>query len=112
LRCSCWSREESLIGARIEVRNAMSVVGRGAVLIGYLREGSARAGQVTRPLSLGPGPDRRLEVAVVQRLTSMEAGSDAVGLVFRNAPGLAELQRALPAGSMLSLEEPPEGGDR
>ena len=94
------------MGARIEVRNAIAVVGRGAVLIGYVRSGTARAGQLTGPLSLGSVADRRLEVAAVQRLNSVEAGGDAVGLVFRRPPGLAELQRALPAGSMLALEEP------
>ena len=84
------------MSARIEVRNAIAVVGRGAVLIGYVRAGAARAGQVTGPLSIGPAGGRRLEVAVVQRLSSAEAGGDAIGLVFRHPPSLAEISRCCP----------------
>ena len=90
------------MGAEIEVRNAITIVGRGSVLIGYVRAGKPRAGQVTGPLPLGNARERSLEVGAVQRLSSTEGGN-AVGLVFRNPPPLSELQKALPAGAVLLL---------
>ena len=94
------------MGAEVEVRNAVSIVGHGTVLIGYVRSGTAAAGQVTLPLKLGDAPERVLEVGSVQRLSSTEGGGPAVGLVFVNAPRLDDLRRALPAGSILVLTEP------
>lgn len=97
------------MGAEIEVHNAITIAGRGAVLIGYVRTGTARIGQLTVPLVLGPAAQRRLEVSAVERLSSMQAGGGpAVGLVFLNPPPLGDLQRVLPAGSILVLEEPGE----
>jgi len=93
-------------GACIEVHNAITIAGRGAVLIGHVRTGTARVGQVTAPLVLGHAAARRLEVSAVERLSSMQAGGPAVGLVFRNPPPLGDLRHALPVGSILVLEEP------
>jgi len=98
------------MSAEIDVRNAINIVGRGAVLIGHVRTGAARVGQVTLPLVLGRAPARRLQVSVVERLSSMQAGGAAVGLVFLDPPQLGDLMRALPAGSILVLEEPSEHG--
>lgn len=94
--------------AEIEVRNAIAVAGAGAVLIGYVRSGTARVGQVTVPLALGVAAARRLEILSVERLTSMEAGGPAIGLIFRNPPHLNDLRRTLPAGTLLVLEDPNE----
>ncbi|MEP6574119.1 MAG: hypothetical protein ABJD11_15575 [Gemmatimonadota bacterium] len=96
--------------AEIQVRNAIFISGRGAVLIGFVRAGAPRIGQLTAPLVLKGNAERRLEVAAVENLHSAESGGSAVGLVFRNPPELADLRRALPAGSMLALEDgaPPE----
>jgi hypothetical protein len=93
------------VGAEIEVRNVIAIIGRGAVLIGYVRGGTPRIGQSTAVLDLGRSGERRLEVSAVERLSSMEAGGTAIGLVFRNPPSVAELQQALPGGALLSLEE-------
>ena len=98
------------MSAEIEVQNVMSLVGRGAVLIGHVHAGAARVGQVTAPLVLGHGAPRRLEVSAVERLSSMHASGAAVGLVFRDPPQPGDLRRALPAGSILALEEPGEHG--
>ena len=92
------------MGAVIEVRNTISIVGRGTVVIGYLRTGEARAGQVTTSLRLGSAPERPLVVSVVQRLSSTE-GEQALGLVFREPPSLREIQDALPPGTMLVLSD-------
>ncbi|MGC2519319.1 MAG: hypothetical protein WA373_09485 [Burkholderiales bacterium] len=96
------------MGAKIEIRNAINIVGHGTVLIGLVRAGTARIGQVTIPLVLGHAAERRLEVSAVERLSSVQAGGPAVGLVFRDSPHLRDLQRALPAGSILVLEDPGE----
>jgi translation elongation factor EF-Tu-like GTPase len=95
----------------VQVRNAISISGRGAVLIGYVRGGTPRVGQLTRPLSLGLESERRLEVTAVETLHSAEAGGPAVGLVFRNPPKLGDLRRALPAGTILILEDSDPAGD-
>ena len=94
------------MGAEIEVHNVITLGGRGAVLIGFVRAGAARAGQVTVPIALGDAAERRLEVSAVERLSSMEAGGPPVGLVFRNPPHRDELRRRFPEGSILVLEEP------
>ena len=93
------------MGAEIEVRNAVTIVGHGTVLIGYVRSGMAAAGQVTPPLKLADGPKRSLVLKSVQRLSSTEGGGPAVGLVFVNGPRLEDLRSALPAGSVLLLED-------
>ncbi|MBE0621042.1 MAG: hypothetical protein IH605_10650 [Burkholderiales bacterium] len=94
------------IGAQIEVSNAMFLAGRGAVILGHVREGTARVGQLTAPLVLGAGAAQRLEVSVVERLSSMDRGGQAVGIAFRKPPDLNDLKRSFPAGSILVLEEP------
>lgn len=94
------------VGAEIEVRNVIAIAGRGAVLIGYLRQGLPQIGQLTTPLEFGQAEPRRLEVVAVEKLSSMEAGGRAIGLVFRHPPALQELQRAAPRGSALQLEDP------
>jgi len=94
------------LGAEIEVHNVIAISGHGVVLIGYVRAGSARVGQVTRPLLFGHAAALRLEVSAVERLSSLETSDAAVGLVFRNPPRLDELKRALPQGSVLLLEQP------
>ena len=71
--------------AEIEVHNVISIAGRGAVLIGHLRAGTARVGQVSAPLVLGEGATRRLEVIAVERLSSMQAGGPAVVVVAARA---------------------------
>ncbi len=95
------------MSARLEVRNGVTIAGRGAVLIGFVQSGVARAGQRTPPLEFGDGPARRLEVVAVQKLASPDTSRSAVGLVFRNAPSLKALERALPGGTVLSLDDPP-----
>ena len=94
------------LGAEIEVHNVIALSGHGVVLIGYVRAGAARVGQVTRPLVLGHAAAQRLEVSSVERLSSLETSDAAVGLVFRHPPRLEELRRALPQGSFLLLEQP------
>lgn len=96
------------LGAEIEVHNAISIAGRGAVLIGHVRSGSARVGQLTAALALGDAAGRRLEVSAVERLSSMQAGGPAVGLVFSNPPHVDDMRRALPSGSILVLVDPGE----
>ncbi len=95
------------MSARLEVRNGITVAGRGAVLIGFVQAGVARTGQRTPPLDLGDGPPRRLEVLAIQKLSAADAGRSAVGLVFRSAPSLKALERALPGGTVITLEDPP-----
>ncbi len=97
-------------GAQIEVSNAIYLAGRGAVIVGHVRSGSVRIGLVTGPLVLGDAAAQRLEVSVVERLSSMDALGQAVGIAFRRSPDLDDLKRRFPAGSMLVLEEPGEAG--
>lgn len=97
-------------GARIEISNAMFLAGRGAVIIGHVRAGTVRIGQLSTPLALGGEAAQRLEVSVVERLSSMDRRGQAVGIAFRNSPDLNDLKRCLPVGSMLLLEEPGETG--
>ena len=97
-------------GARIEVSNAIYLAGRGAVIVGHVRAGTVRIGQVTAPLVLGDAGAQRLEVSVVERLSSMDARGQAVGIAFRNSPDLNDLKRKFPAGSTLVLEESGEAG--
>jgi translation elongation factor EF-Tu-like GTPase len=98
------------MGAEIEVRNVMFIAGRGTVVVGHIRTGTARIGQLTAPLELGDAAERRLEVSAVERLSSMEARGQGVGIVFRNPPYLDDLKRALPPGSILALNEPGGSG--
>ena len=97
-------------GAQIEVSNVMFLAGRGAVIVGHVRAGTARTGQVTAPLALGAKAKQRLEVSVIELLSSMDRNGQAVGIAFRKAPDLNELKRRFPAGSLLELEEPGEAG--
>jgi len=99
-------------GAQIEVSNTLFLAGRGVVIVGHVRAGAARVGQVTAPLALGAGAAQRLEVSVVERLSSTDGLGQAVGIAFRKSPELNDLKRCLPAGSMLLLEEPGEPGAR
>ena len=101
---------KAVLSIEIEVRNVMFIAGRGTVVVGHARNGVARAGQVTEPLALGSAPVRRLEVSAVERLSSMEARGQGVGIVFRDPPPLNELKRVLPPGSILLLEDPGESG--
>ena len=100
------------MNVEIEVRNVMFIAGRGAVVVGHIRGGTARIGQVTAAIECGDGAARRLEVSAVERLSSMEARGQGVGIVFRNPPHLNDLKRALPPGSILMLEEPGVPGGR
>lgn len=100
------------MGTEIVVHNVITIAGRGAVLIGFVRTGMARIGQVSTPLVLGEGAERRLEVIAVERLSSMEAGGPPVGLVFRDPPHRDELRRRLPVGSILMLEDPTDPASR
>jgi hypothetical protein len=102
----------SVTGAAIEVRNVITLGGRGAMLIGFVKAGTAHVGQVTAPLALGGAAERRLEVIAVERLSTMETGGPAVGLAFRDPPHQDDLLRRLPRGSMLLLEEPGGPGVR
>lgn len=97
------------IGARIEVSNTMFLAGRGVVVVGHVRAGTARIGQLTAPLALGAAA-QRLEVSVVERLSSIDGRGQAVGIAFRKSPELNDLKRCLPAGSMLLLEDPGAAG--
>lgn len=100
------------IGARIEVSNTLFLAGRGVVVVGHVRAGTARIGQLTAPLALGAAAAQRLEVSVVERLSSMDGQGQAVGIAFRKSPDLNDLKRCLPSGSMLLLEEPGAAGAR
>lgn len=92
-------------GAEIEIRNVMFIAGRGTVVVGHVRTGAVRIGQVTAPLALGDSMARRLEVSAVERLSSMEAKGQGVGIIFRDPPRLNELKLVLPPGSVLVFEE-------
>jgi len=96
--------------AQIEVSNTLFLAGRGVVVLGHVRAGTVRIGQLTAPLALGAAAAQRLEVSVVERLSSMDGQGQAVGIAFRKSPELNDLKRCLPAGSMLLLEEPGEAG--
>ncbi len=89
----------------LEVRNAINITGRGAVLIAFARGAMPMVGQVTPPLVFGTAAARRLEVIRLEKLTAMEVGGIAIGLVFKAPPPLAELKRAVPPGSKLLLSD-------
>jgi hypothetical protein len=93
------------MNAGIEVRNLVDVKGKGAVAIGYLREGAIRVGQQTQPLALDAGPHRILTLAAVVPMHALDGGPDAMGLVFRERPSLTELRLALTAGAFLQLQD-------
>ena len=95
------------MSAEIEVRSVIFLAGAGTVVVGHLRGGTAREGQLTTGLALGDGTPRRLEVSTVQRLSSMERNAQGIGLVFRDPPALNDLKSALPPGSVLRLEDAP-----
>jgi translation elongation factor EF-Tu-like GTPase len=91
------------MNADIEIRNVFHVKGRGAVAIGYLRQGTVRVGQQTRPLALGAGPHRVLTLAAVETMHAPDGGASALGLVFRERPSLEELRSALMPGTVLQF---------
>jgi translation elongation factor EF-Tu-like GTPase len=91
------------MNADIEIRNVFHVKGRGAVAIGYLRQGTVRVGQQTRPLALGAGPHRVLTLAAVETVHAPDGGASALGLVFRERPSLEELRLALTPGTVLQF---------
>jgi hypothetical protein len=93
------------MSADVEVRNVFDLRGRGAVAIGYLREGTIRAGQRTRPLALGAGQHRVLTLAAVEPVRSPDGGSDALGLIFRERPSLQDLRLALVPGTVIRFED-------
>ena len=80
----------------IEVRNLFNMRGRGAVAIGYLREGTVRVGQRTRPLAFGGGSERVLTLAAVEPMHAPDGGADALGLVFRERPDVVITTGAAP----------------
>jgi translation elongation factor EF-Tu-like GTPase len=104
------AEKDAQMRVEIEVRNVMFIAGRGTVVVGHVLSGAACVGQTTAPLQLGGATERRLEVSAVERLSSMEARGQGVGIVFRDPPGLNDLKRALPPGSILVLEKPGDSG--
>lgn len=94
------------MATEVEVRNAINIKGRGAVLIAFARGALPQVGQLTPPLVFGAAEGRRLEVIGLERLTAMEVGGVAIGLVFKQPPSVADFKRALPPGSKLVFENP------
>ncbi len=99
------------MNASVEVRSVFMLKGRGAVAIGYLRQGAVRVGQQTQPLALGTGPLQVLTLAAVEIVHAVEGGKDALGLVFRERPSLDALRTALAAGMMLHCSDAAVDGD-
>jgi hypothetical protein len=93
------------MSAEIEVRSLFNMRGRGAVAIGYLREGTIRVGQRTRPLALSAGQHRVLTLAAVEPVHAPDGGADALGLVFRERPSLEDLRLALAPGTVIHFED-------
>ena len=93
------------MGAAVEVHNVMMSPGRGLVLLGHVKSGSVAVGQHSTMIAFGETPSRRLEVASVERLSSMENKNPAVGISFNNPPHPEHFKRRFPAGSVLLLEE-------
>ncbi len=93
------------MGAAVEVHNVMIIPGRGLVLLGHVQSGSVAAGQQSPLIAFGETPSRRLEVASVERLSSMENKNPAVGISFNNPPHPEHFKRRFPHGSVLLLEE-------
>jgi translation elongation factor EF-Tu-like GTPase len=98
------------VPAEIEVRNVFHVKGRGAVAIGYLRQGAVRVGQQTHPLPVGAGPPRVLTLAAVEVVRSPEGGADAIGLVFVERPSLEDLRSALAPGTLIRFRDAAAAG--
>jgi selenocysteine-specific translation elongation factor len=94
------------MNADVVVRNVFHVKGRGAVAIGYLRQGTVQVGQRTQPLTLGGKARRVLTLAAVETMQAPD-GVRALGLVFRERPSLEELRWVLPPGTVLQFEDPP-----
>ena len=99
---------DALMSVEIEVRNVIFLAGRGTVVVGHVLSGVARVGLRTELLDLGGATPQRLEVSTVERLSSMDARGQAVGIVFRDPPALNDLKRILLPGNVLVLEEPAE----
>lgn len=79
--------------------------GRGAIVIGYLRRGTALIGQQTRVPAPGTGSNRVLTLAAVETVHAPDSGESALGLVFRERPTLEEIGSTLPPGTMLQFED-------
>jgi hypothetical protein len=99
------------MNADIEVHNVFNVRGRGAVAIGYLRQGTVRIGQRTHPLALGAGAHRVLTLAAVEPVDAPDGGPSALGLVFRERPSLEDLHLALAPGTVIRFEDDAGAGD-
>ena len=93
------------MGAAVEVHNVMMIPGRGLILLGHVQSGSVAVGQQSPMIAFGETPSRRLEVASVERLSSMESKKPAVGISFNHSPHPEHFKRRFPAGSVLLLEE-------
>ena len=93
------------MSAAIEVRNVFPMKGRGAVVIGYLRRGTALIGQQTRVPAPGAGSHRVLTLAAVETVHSSDSSESALGLVFRERPTLEEIGPALTPGTVLQFED-------
>jgi len=102
LKPTQWRRMHT----EIEVRNVFNVQGRGAVAVVYLRQGTVRVGQQTRPP--GAGPHAVLTVAAVEPLHAADGGPGALGLVFRERPSVDDLRTAFVAGTLLRFDAPAE----
>jgi hypothetical protein len=94
------------MGADIEVRSLFMMKGKGAVAIGYLRQGTAHVGQRTQPLALPADLPQVLTLAAVEVVHAIDGSSDALGLVFRERPSLDDLRSVLTRGTVLHLEDP------
>ena len=95
------------MSADIEVRSVFTMKGRGAVVIGYLRRGTALVGQQTRSPALSAGPHQVLTLAAVETMHAPEGGDNALGLVFRERPSLDDIRSALTPGTVLQFEDVP-----
>lgn len=93
------------MGAVVEVHNVMMIPGRGLVLLGHVQSGSVQVGQQSPLIAFGETPSRRLAVASVERLSSMENKLPAVGIGFNNPPHPEHFKRRFPPGSLLVLED-------
>jgi len=89
----------------VEVRNAINITGRGAVLIAFAKGKLPQVGQVTPAFAFEGGTPRALKIVRLEKLTAMEVGGVAIGLVFEKPPSVAELKRAMPVGSVLQLSD-------
>jgi hypothetical protein len=59
-------------------------------------------------VAFGVGPDRVLTLAAVEAMHAPDGGGDALGLVFRERPSLADLRLALVPGTVIRFEDDPK----